>query len=124
MKTAFEAEGKLFQFTRVPFGFTNSVDVFQRVINSIITDNGLKAAFAYINDVIVCGETKEDHNRNLQCFKEVASQYRLTLNVNKCQYRLTEITYLGYWISNGSLSSDPDRIQPLLELPIPREFVL
>ena len=106
-------QGKLFQFTRIPFGLTNYVAVFQRVINSI-TDNGLKATYAYIGDVFVCGETKEDHDRNLQCFKDVAFQYRLPLNVNKCQYGLPEITYLGYCISYGSLGTDPERIQPLL----------
>ena len=33
--TAFEADGKLLHFTKVLFGLTNSVAVFQRVINAI-----------------------------------------------------------------------------------------
>ena len=34
--TAFEVEGELWEFTRVPFGVTNGVSAFQRTINSII----------------------------------------------------------------------------------------
>ena len=40
--TAFEADGKLYQFCRVPFGVTNGVSVFQRVIDGIISENKLK----------------------------------------------------------------------------------
>lgn len=49
----------------------------------------LKATFAYIDDVIICGESKKDHDRNLQRFKEVASKYNLTLNI-KFQYNLNK----------------------------------
>ena len=119
--TAFEADGQLFQLTRIPFGLTNSVAVFQRVIDSIIADNNLDATFAYIDDVIICGENQEDHDRHLQRFKEVAAKYNLTLNIAKCKYSLTKITYLGYCIENGTLSPDPNRIKPLLDLPVPDE---
>ena len=37
--TAFEADGKLFQFTRLPFGLTNAVAVFQRKIDEFIIEN-------------------------------------------------------------------------------------
>ena len=34
--TAFEADGKLYQDTRLPFGVTNGVSHFQRIIQEII----------------------------------------------------------------------------------------
>ena len=40
--TAFEAEGKLYQCTRLPFGVTNSVSFFQRVIDNIIAKYALR----------------------------------------------------------------------------------
>lgn len=88
-------------------------------MDSIIADCELEATYAYIDDVIICGEGKEDHDRNLQRFKEAVSKYNLSLNFNKCLYNQKEITYLGYCISNGSLRPDPDRIKPLIDLPIP-----
>lgn len=117
--TAFEADGQLYQYTRIPFGLTNAVAAFQRIINSIISDNKLDATFAYIDDVIICGKDQEDHDRNLECFRRIASQYNLTLNEDKCQYNLTEICYLGYCISDGLLRPDPERLKPLMELPVP-----
>ena len=55
--TAFEANGSLYQFTRLPFGLTNAVSVFQRTMNTIISDNKLVGSFAYLDDVLICGKT-------------------------------------------------------------------
>jgi len=45
---AFEADGKLYQYCRLPFGVTNGVSCFQRIIDSVIADNDLKQTFAYL----------------------------------------------------------------------------
>ena len=119
--TAFEANGQLFQFTRIPFGLTNAVSAYQRTINTLISENGLSDTFAYIDDLIIGGMSQEDHDENLRRFEAVAEKYKLTLNKDKCEYRLPEIKYLGYLISNGTLRPDPERLQPLRDLPLPTD---
>ena len=64
--TAFEANGKLYQFTRLAFGVTNGVPAFQRTIDRII--DGLVGVVADIDDVVVGGTTKAEHDANLQAF--------------------------------------------------------
>ena len=88
-------------------------------MDSIIGDSGLQSTYAYIDDVIICGERQEDHDRNLQRFREAVSKYYLSFNLSKCHFSQNEITYLGNCISNGSLRPDPDRIKPLMDLPVP-----
>ena len=39
--TAFEAAGGLYQFCRIPFGVTNGVACFQRIMDTLIKDNDL-----------------------------------------------------------------------------------
>ena len=53
--TAFEGLGSLYQFNRMPFGITNGVACFQRVMNQFIEENNLNATFAYIDDITICG---------------------------------------------------------------------
>ena len=36
--TAFEADGKLYRYCRLPFGVTNGVPCFQRIIDSVIAE--------------------------------------------------------------------------------------
>ena len=40
--TAFEADGKLYQFTCIPFGLTNAVAAFQQKMDNFMAENDLK----------------------------------------------------------------------------------
>lgn len=120
--TAFEANGRLYQFRRIPFGVTNGVASFQRAIESIISAEQLDKTFAYLDDVTICGVDQADHDKNLQRFMETAKKYRLQLNEEKCRFGLKSVTLLGYEISNRTIAPDPNRLKPLLELPIPHDL--
>lgn len=117
--TAFEAAGKLYQFTRIPFGVTNGVAAFQRTLEFIIEKEKLKGTFTYLDDVTVCGKDKSDHDRNLLNFQAAAKKYNLTLNDQKCKFSQETISLLGYTIKNNTIEPDKERLQPLLQLPVP-----
>ena len=117
--TAFEALGKLYQFKRIPFGVTNGVASFQRIIDNIITSENLEATFAYVDDVTVCGKDQQEHDRNLNKLKEAIIKYNLILNEEKSVYSVREINLLGYNISDGVIRPDPERLRPLKNMPEP-----
>lgn len=81
--TAFEACGKLYQFTRVPFGVTNGVACFQRVMDSFIKEEKLAGTYAYLDDVTICGKTQEEHDYNLKKFLDAAKSRNVTYNERK-----------------------------------------
>ena len=110
---AFEACEHLYQFHRIPFGVTNGVASFQRVIDEIISNEKLKGTVIYIENVTVCGYNEKDHNHNLKEFMAAVNKYDLTLNEEKCSYNLKSI------VRNGAMRPDPERRKPLMELPIP-----
>ena len=57
---AFEANGKLLQFKRIPFGLTNAVGAFQQTVTQIIKEDGLVGVHPYLDDVTVAGNTIEE----------------------------------------------------------------
>ena len=63
--TKFEVDGKLYQFTRLPFGVTNAVPAFQRIMDSFVDKHALERTHSYLDDVIIGGRDKEVHDRNL-----------------------------------------------------------
>ena len=75
----------MYQFKRIPFGLKNAVPCFQRVINDIITAHGCKGTFAYLDDITVCGRTKEEHDANLKVFLNAAKECNPPLNEGKNQ---------------------------------------
>jgi len=117
--TAFEADGGLYQFRRIPFGVTNGVAAFQRIMDQLITHHRLQGTFVYLDNITVCGTSQEDHDNNLKQFYQLAEDYGLTLNPTKSIISVTQINMLGYLISEGLVKPDPDRMRPLLELPVP-----
>ena len=117
--TAFEANGQLYQFKRIPFGLKNAVPCFQHVVNEIISKYNCKGAYAYSDDITVCGRTCEEHDENLKCFLNATKRCNITFNEKQCSYATDSIKLLGYHISNGMLQPDSDRVKPLLELSVP-----
>ncbi|XP_068082891.1 nose resistant to fluoxetine protein 6-like [Anabrus simplex] len=119
--TAFEACGKLWQYKRIPFGPTNGVPCFQRTIDTIIKNERLNGVTAYLDDIIVGGKTKEEHDFNLKKFLKAVQKYEFTINEKKSVYSVKTIKLLGYIISNHEIRPDPDRLAPLQELPLPTD---
>ena len=107
--TAFEALGQLFEFRRLPFGCTNAVPIFQRTMDSFIKQNDLENTYAYLDDILICGETQHEHDKNLIKFKKAAAHRGLQFNESKCMFNTKSIVFLGHVIEGGSFRPDPSR---------------
>ena len=103
------------------FGVTNGVPAFQRTIDDFIVNENLSDTFAYIDDVTICGRDQNEHDKNLKRFLEAAKRKNLTLNESKSTFSTRSLQTLGYIISEGEIKPDPDRLQPLRNLPPPTD---
>ena len=68
--TAFEGLCDLYEFRVLPFGVTNGVPSFQRIINDVITQD-LSDTFPYLDNVTVAGIDQADYDRNDAAFREM-----------------------------------------------------
>ena len=118
--TAFEANGGLYQFTRLAYGLTNGVACFQRIIDNFIVQNKLKKTHAYLDDVTIGGDTMEEHDENLANFLTCAKNCNMTLNKDKCVFSTNSICILGYQIRHNELRPDPSRLSALKDMPLPQ----
>ena len=117
--TAFEADGKLFQYKRMPFGVTNGVACFQRVMNDFIENNN----HAYLDNITIWGTNQGELDHNLDLFLKAAENKNQQLNKDKCIFSTHSIKLLAYLISNGEIRPDPDRMKPpLKDLPVPNDL--
>lgn len=119
--TAFQASDGLYQFTRVPFGVTNGVACFQRIMDSLIQEEQLMGTYAYLDNVTICGKTQEEHDANLDKFLEAAKKKNISYNEEKCTFSTKRLSILGYVVEGGSIFPDPERLRPLRELPMPQD---
>ena len=120
--TAFEANGRLYQFYRIPFGGTNGAAAFQRTMDNFISEEALKDTFAYLDIITICGRDQAHHDENLSKFMEAAKRRNLVFNEGKCVFSTRTISILGSLVSKGEIKPDPERLKPLQELPAPVEL--
>ena len=111
--------GKLYQYTRLPFGVTNGVSFFQRIVNELIAKYELHGTYAYLDSITVSCVNKSDHDVKLKALIEAAEAEKLTFNFDKCVFAKSEIELLGYRVLHLKIQPDPERLRPLHELPVP-----
>ena len=95
--TAFEADGNLYQYCRLPFGVTNGVSAFQPIMGGITEHHKLKRTFAFLDNITVGGSSQQEHDGNPSAFLEVAKNLHLT--VNESIISVTEVNELDYSVS-------------------------
>ena len=77
--TGFEANGRLYQFCRIAFGVTNGVAVFQRAMDKMVDEEGLKDTFPYLDNITASGRNQQEHDENVKKFHEAIQQRSLVL---------------------------------------------
>ena len=120
--TAFEADGELLQFTSIPYGVTNGPPAFQKTIAQLCRKEGLELTWPFMDNVTIGGDTQEEHDANKERFYELVKKYGLTLNHSKSIISVTEINILGFLVSHLTIRPDPERMRPLLNLPLPEDL--
>lgn len=89
-----------------------------RAIQEVIGD--LEGVVAYLDDIVVGGQTQEEHDGNLQLLLERFKMFGITLNSQKCKIGKKELCFLGHVFREQTMQPDPGRLRPLLDFPQPR----
>lgn len=108
-----------YSFKRLPFGLSSSPEVFHRTVQQIFEN--VPGTKVYIDDVLIWGNTLEEHNRRLKLALDTARASGLKLNANKCQYRQTEITFLGEKLTQEGVMIDESKVTAIKNMPPPTD---
>ena len=106
-----------YMFKRLPFGLSSSQDIFQRIMSDMFQD--IDGVEFVVDDLLIWGETDEQHDRRLKQVLERARQRNLRLNKSKCQLKLNEISYIGHLLSKDGLKPDPKKTRAVIDMPSP-----
>lgn len=93
--TNFFTEFGMFRYVRLPFGLCNAPDIFQEVLQRKIL-GACKGVKNYLDDIIVHGETKEEHDTNLAAVLACLEEHNVKINTSKCVFASQSVKFLGY----------------------------
>jgi transposase InsO family protein len=119
-KTAFTAGPLgLWEFSRLPFGLTNSPATYQRLMETVFGGLYLEFVQVYLDDVLVFSRNFEDHVRHLELVFQRLADYNLKLAPKKCKFFKNSVKYLGHIVSSEGVSVDPEKTEKVSSWPTP-----
>lgn len=110
----------LFKYNRMPFGIANAPAIFQRTIDQVLA--GVPNCVAYLDDILVTGKDEVEHLKTLDLVLSKLADFGLRCNMDKCVFYKDEVLYLGYVINRFGKQPDPQRVEAIRKLPVPRDI--
>lgn len=91
----------------MPFGLTNAPATFQYCMNQVFKPLLRKCVLIFFNDILVYNSTFEKHWSHLQQVFELMQLHQIYAKESKCVFSITKIEYLGHFISEQGIETDP-----------------
>lgn len=108
-----------YQFLRLPFGINCASEVFHSKMRQLLED--LDGVDNFIDDIIVWGKTRSEHDERLGMLLERARTINLKFNKAKCRIGLKEVTYLGHIFDANGMRPDDNKVRAIKEMPPPND---
>ena len=106
-----------FQWNHLPMGTVVAQDIFQSKLDAIFI--GMEGVTGIADDMIIAGKDEMEHDRNFLAFMEKCMENNLTLNLQKIQFKQSQVSFYGHIWSKHGISPDPKKIQALKHMEFP-----
>jgi hypothetical protein len=106
----------------MPFGLANAPAVFQAWINSVFRDMINNYVLIYLDDIVIFSNSREEHDIHIKQVLERLKDNRLLCKPQKCHFYQSSITLLGYCVDSKGVSMDINKVQAILDWPIPQNI--
>ena len=106
-----------YRYLRLPFGISASSDLFQMKVNEIF--EGLSGVAAIVDDILIYGRTRDEHDRNLRKVLDRAREKGIRFNPDKMKIGVKELPFFGHLVTDEGLKIDESKLQAILKLDVP-----
>ena len=116
-KTAFWAGGRLYRYTRMPFGPTGAPSYFQELMD--FTFQSFEFVEAYLDDLLIFSKDAEEHIQHIGMVLDRLIEVNLKIHPSKSVFAAQSVEYLGYELQPGRLTPHEAKTKAIRELKTP-----
>jgi hypothetical protein len=96
------------------FGLTNAPAYFMYLMNKVFMKYLDKFVVVFIDDILKFSKMEEENEEHLRLVLEKLRSKKLYTKFSRCEFWLTEVTFLGLVISARGVSVDPGKVKDVL----------
>ena len=101
----------------MPFGLRNAAQTFQTFIDEVL--HNLHFFYSYIDDVLIASRDVDEHKNHLRQVFERFRQFGVVINPSKCEFGVSELTFLGHRLTSQGIHPLSDKVQAIQGYPQP-----
>ena len=122
-KTAFKTRYGHFEFLVMSFGLRNAPAAFMDLMNRIFRPYLDQFVIVFIDDILIYSGSGEEHAEHLRIILQTLLKHRLYAKLNKCQFWLDSVTFLGHIVSAEGVLVDPQKVEAILNWKPPTSVI-
>jgi hypothetical protein len=97
----------------MPFGLTNAPAFFMNLMNKVFMEELDKFVVVFIDDILIYSKSRKDHEHHLRVVLERLKAHQLYTKLNKCEFWLEKIAFLGHILTAEGIEVDPSKVEAI-----------
>jgi hypothetical protein len=90
------------------------------LMNKVFMEYLDKFVVVFIDDILIFSKNEEEHDEHLRLVLQKLKENQLYAKLNKCEFWLKEVSFLGHIISEGGIFIDPSKVNVVLSWNTPQ----
>jgi hypothetical protein len=119
-KTVFTTRWGTFMYDKMPFGLMNAGATFQSTMDISFVGEKYKFMVIYLDDITIFSKSDDKHIQHLEKIFQKCRRYGISFNPKKSHFSMLEGKLLSHIISVGGIKIDPERVDAIQKIDIPR----
>ena len=104
----------------MPFGLTNAPAAFMDLMNRVFRPYVDQFVVVFIDDILVYSKDAQEHEQHLRIVLETLREKKLYAKLNKCDFWLKKVSFLGHILSAEGIRVDPAKIEAVVNWKSPQ----
>jgi len=103
----------------MPFGLKNAGVTYQRLMDKVLAPMIGRNVQAYVDDMVVTSQQREQHVADLEELFTTIAKYRLKLNPEKCVFGVEVVKFLGFLLTERGIEANPKKCAVIIAMRSP-----
>ena len=103
-----------FEFTVMPFGLTKAPAAFMDLMHKVFQPYLDQFFVVFVDDILIYSQSELEHKYHFIIVLQLLRDHQLYAKFSKCEFWLTEVSFLGHVVSASGVSMDPEKVEAVM----------